>query len=68
MPRGRQLAPLTLDEETGEQLASLTQLTTLPHSSESRPSMPGPQVYVNSHTKTPAAGQGVFYLGPSYSL
>ena len=32
MPRGRQLAPLTLDEETREQLLGLSKLTTLPHS------------------------------------
>ena len=32
MPRGRQLAPLTLAEETREQLTSLAQSTTLPHS------------------------------------
>ena len=32
MPRGRQLAPLTLDEETREQLLGLSKSTTLPHS------------------------------------
>ena len=32
MPRGRQLAPLTLEEETREQLTGLAQSTTLPHS------------------------------------
>lgn len=51
MPRGHQLAPLTLAEETGEQLASLARSTTLPHSSESRAITPGPQVYINSHTQ-----------------
>ena len=32
MPRGRQLALLILDEETGEQLLGLSKSTTLPHS------------------------------------
>ena len=32
MPRGRQLAPLILDEETREQLLGLAKSTTLPHS------------------------------------
>ena len=32
MPRGRQLAPLTLDPETRKQLTSLAQSTALPHS------------------------------------
>lgn len=32
MPRGRRLAPLSLDEETRDQLTGLAQPTTLPHS------------------------------------
>ncbi len=37
MPRGRRHTPLALDAETREQLAGLSQSTTLPHSLVLRP-------------------------------